>query len=639
MYRLQGSNVQTIAPIFYSAERKLTALFLSFIMNLRTKAFLELKTLDELVEFIGLSPKFVQHKKKYYKQFKIKKKNGRTRTIYAPTNPLKQVQKDLNYILQDVYGEIRPESTFGFCKLGGDQPNGIFRNAFAHVNQRRIFSVDLRNFFPSIHTYIIEQLFCGPPFNKVYSVSKFLTEIVSYRDALPQGAPSSPIISNFICLQLDLKFLSLSKEKGWNYSRYADDLTFSSQHWFTKEDYYLVTQTIKSLGFKVNYSKIRFKGNCSRQKVTGLIVNKKVNVDRRYIRSLRAMLHNCLTKDIGQVIQTNREERNPPLFYSERPSVSLKLLSLLGRINFVGAIRGKSDPIYQKYLAEFYKIKYTPIIVRNEAKIEKVTVIDQPRTIPLKNSNLNPENFIIVSIKKGVKRSYYLVERQKLFSFQKLRSGIFAYLDGSILELWERDKNETIKADHMWNMSSNDFVFGNKSIKYNPNVIGVGFYLGLDCFELISPYISETDISTILAIREDCLSGSMKFHYQLSWLSNYVNHLVGFKANTILFYNKSIFWNDSAITLPLFCDRIRKIKYTLWFTDDHSEYFPDFDKDLYSSGFNKLSIVNDQLIKLRIRMDNDYIQYIIDNYYTTITSMTNKGTFAMTRYAFLIWGQ
>lgn len=156
----------------------------------------------------------------------------------------------------------------------------IITNAQIHRNKRFVLNIDLENFFNSFHFGRVKGFFEKDKNFKVPpDVALIIAQLTCYQGVLPQGAPSSPIITNLICRILDLRILKLAKKYKLDYSRYADDLTFSTniRSFDAQEKEFLsVLETeIKRAGFKINTKKTRLQFNNSRQEVTGLIVNKK----------------------------------------------------------------------------------------------------------------------------------------------------------------------------------------------------------------------------------------------------------------------------------------------------------------------------------------------------------------------------
>ena len=170
-----------------------------------------------------------------------------------------------------------------------------------------------------------------------------MTLLTTYEGKLPIGAPTSPVISNFICHQLDTELIDFCKQNNLTFTRYADDLTFSSDIVISNDNTLDIINLIKKNNFEINEKKARLKTSNRKQTVTGLTVNSKVNVDRKLLKKIRAMLHDFTTNVIEQSVQrhfrvTNIEQRHKTTFINR----------LEGYINFVGQVRGKSYSLYVK---------------------------------------------------------------------------------------------------------------------------------------------------------------------------------------------------------------------------------------------------------------------------------------------------
>ena len=246
--------------------------------------------------------------KKRYIEFTIKKKSGADRTISAPNNGLKEIQHCLNTIFQAVY-TVNPNA-FGFV-----QGRSIVDNAMIHANSIYVYNIDLKDFFPSIEQARIWGRLQHPPYslNEKTNRLKLANIIASLcchemeverlkegelltekRNVLPQGAPTSPILSNIICERLDIRLAGAAKRFGLKYSRYADDITFSSMHnIFQKNSDFLIeiNKIIKEQNFIIKESKTRLQKQGYKQEVTGLIVNQKPNVGSSYIAELRKWIY------------------------------------------------------------------------------------------------------------------------------------------------------------------------------------------------------------------------------------------------------------------------------------------------------------------------------------------------------------
>ena len=235
-----------------------------------------------------------------YKTFEIPKKSGGTRQICAPCGNLKWFQICINEILKVLY----TPSPYAMGFVCG---RSIVNNALMHTNQNYVFNVDLKDFFPSIDQARVWKRLQLAPFNfnsQIASIIAGFCSMLSIRNTdvnsfskcfiLPQGAPTSPLLTNAICDTLDRRLHGLAKRFGLHYSRYADDITFSSMHNvyqpesdFRKELGRIITEQ----RFVINPKKTRLNHCSKRQEVTGLTVGTKINVSRKYIKDLRAILH------------------------------------------------------------------------------------------------------------------------------------------------------------------------------------------------------------------------------------------------------------------------------------------------------------------------------------------------------------
>ncbi|MFH1159514.1 MAG: reverse transcriptase family protein [bacterium] len=164
-------------------------------------------------------------------------------------------------------------------------------NALRHVGRNFLLSLDLKDFFPGISAKWIYRLFREEPFSFPDNIAIPLALLTTYRKSLPTGANTSPILSNFVCRELDEQLSMLAETSELVYTRYAYDLTFSSNLPFTPAMIARIRKIISDNGFQVNEKKVRLRSRHSRQVVTGITVNEKPNIPQCYIRNLRAILH------------------------------------------------------------------------------------------------------------------------------------------------------------------------------------------------------------------------------------------------------------------------------------------------------------------------------------------------------------
>lgn len=195
--------------------------------------------------------------------------------------------------------------------------------------------MDAKDFFPSITFQRVSGMFASLGYPR--QVSVLLTKLVTHSGRLPIGAPTSPAISNIVCRRMDKRFAGLGEKMGFDYSRYADDLTISSNNNKITKLIQFFKEIMQEEGFEVKEAKMRILRSSGRQKVTGIVVNKKQNIERKEIKKLRAVIHNCRDKDMHKeaVSWAVREKKmDNPTTYTLREFKS----SLLGRVNFVKSV-------------------------------------------------------------------------------------------------------------------------------------------------------------------------------------------------------------------------------------------------------------------------------------------------------------
>lgn len=286
-----------------------------------------------------------------YTSFQIpKKKKGEFRTIDAPIPTLKNIQRGLNSVLQAVY---KPhQAAKGFVK-----GFSVVDNARAHISQRYIFNIDLKDFFPSIHSGRVYARLLAKPFSLPPEIASIICDLCCFTNseghkALPQGAPTSPTLTNIICERMDRKLLKLAKAYNLQYTRYADDITFSGDTFvFAPEGRFctLLKHIVEEEErFTINPTKTRLAHRGLRQEVTGITVNHKPNVPRNYVRQLRTLLHNWEMKGY-QKAQTE--------FLAHYAECNIKNLKwdgthkieniIAGKLLYIKMVKGETDSTYK----------------------------------------------------------------------------------------------------------------------------------------------------------------------------------------------------------------------------------------------------------------------------------------------------
>lgn len=298
-----------------------------------------------LAQFLCLSEErykaIVRHHSECYDSFSIKKRHSRkTRHICAPHPDLKFAQKIIykSILLKD---PNYSSAAHGFIPKTDAESKGIFSNALLHQGCKWLLNMDLKDFFPSI-TY--GRVLCYfESLGYVQEVCEGLTEICTYNMRLPQGAPTSPMLSNLIARDLDAELEELARKRGCQYSRYADDLSFSGQELNNKVTREEVTSIIENNGFRVNRNKTKEKLRGQKQMVTGLTVTNGIHVPKSYRKSVWMELHCCLKFGVKSHVQ---HQNNGKGFYKQW---------LLGRIMYVRSI---DKACGEKMLKVFNSLKW-----------------------------------------------------------------------------------------------------------------------------------------------------------------------------------------------------------------------------------------------------------------------------------------
>jgi len=260
----------------------------------------EQKTIEEMIK----------NKNRYYLSYGIKKRRGRSRRIDAPQQQLIEVQKK---ILYKILYKYKPHPiAYGFVKDRGPK-----ENAEKHVGAEMLITIDIKNFFNSITKKqvcsTLEYLFDKKlPYGTATSDDiNTVVELLTYRDRVPQGASSSPAISNLFMLPIDKQLKKLQSKYKVIITRYADDIAISSK----KTPKFKITdllgeirEILRPAKLRMNKTKTKVRKRYHRMKVTGIVVNEKINIPRENWRNFRACLHNIKSKPTEQISVEDRQK-------------------------------------------------------------------------------------------------------------------------------------------------------------------------------------------------------------------------------------------------------------------------------------------------------------------------------------------
>jgi RNA-directed DNA polymerase len=325
-----------------------------------------------------------------YTTFSIARKSGvGDRDIAAPIAPIKSIQRRLLDVLSPHYRV--PVSVHGF--VGG---RDIKSNATLHVRQQWVVNFDLANFFPSIHFGRVRGVFMAAPFRYPEAVATALASICCFKGALPQGSPMSPLLSNLVCRGLDAALLGIARRERCFYSRYADDLTFSTDR--TKFPSGIARMSndgsahpseellavIVDQGFTVNPRKSRVASTSARHEVTGVVVNTKLTLRSTYIREVRSLLY--IWKKYGYEAADARYAVHHPV-WNGPPSLSSPGLrdALIGKIQHIGHIRGWNDSVYRRLAEAMHVLDsgFDPAALHAGSHAHSVAIYTEGKTDPI----------------------------------------------------------------------------------------------------------------------------------------------------------------------------------------------------------------------------------------------------------------
>lgn len=249
-----------------------------FLLSLNLTGNLNLTKEKQLSLLYGLS----NHTEEHYQKIQIPKRNGAWRTLYVPDSLLKYVQKQILH-------KVLTQLPVSYCASAYKKGCSLKENAAPHTGKSIVLKLDILDFFGNI-TYIsvYQHAFPGELFPP--PVRTLLAHLCCYRDFLPQGAPTSPYISNLVLFPFDRYMERWCKNQNITYTRYCDDLTFSGS--FEPEAVIRkVSSFLLRMGFEINPKKMKICPQGQRQIITGIVVNEKTQVPKTYRRNLRQEIY------------------------------------------------------------------------------------------------------------------------------------------------------------------------------------------------------------------------------------------------------------------------------------------------------------------------------------------------------------
>ncbi|WP_210260990.1 retron Ec67 family RNA-directed DNA polymerase/endonuclease [Enterovirga aerilata] len=349
--------------------------------------------LSSVARVLGLTPavlSFVLYKiptQARYRTFSIAKRAGGSRAIMAPNERLKMVQRRLASVLLQIQTEQERSRTKKACILshGFKRELSILTNARNHRNKRFVFNLDLEDFFPTFNFGRVRGFFMRDQNFQLHpAAATVLAQIACHNNHLPQGSPCSPVISNLLAHMLDLRLNKIARRHKCTYTRYADDLTFSTNKkdfpevigatspgdpnkWSAGND---LLASVYLSGHKINHSKTRMQYRDSRQETTGLVVNRKINVSVDYYKLVRAMCDRLFASGIAFRQDKNKIE---PVSRSH----------LQGKLAFIYHIRGQETShrkLQKKDQPGYYRLYSQFLDYCNLYDVDRPTIICEGKT-------------------------------------------------------------------------------------------------------------------------------------------------------------------------------------------------------------------------------------------------------------------
>lgn len=361
--------------------------------------FAQMETKEDLVDLLNYANTFLYEKKvrtislksfnyfihpetcpTRYKTFEIAKKSGGKRIIHSPTKQLKCILRSLNFVLQCIT-QVHPAAN-GFVK-----DKSIVTNAQKHVGKQFVYNIDLKNFFHGFdrNTVKLGLMFSDIQLGKqkeelAFTLASLCTHPLeidgSIKTVLPQGSPTSPTITNILCKRLDKRLSGLARRFGATYTRYADDITFSSDHHIYQQpqdeklnskgcyNNFLaeLERLIHQEGLTINPKKTRLQKSGFRKDATGLVINEKVNVHRRYIKQIRMWLYYWEKYGYTKASQLFKKDYQADKGHVKDQKTTLRRV-LKGKLEFLNMVKGGEDSTYITLNKRFEKLssKINPI--------------------------------------------------------------------------------------------------------------------------------------------------------------------------------------------------------------------------------------------------------------------------------------
>lgn len=312
--------------------------------------FCFIKDIAELAELLEVSQLQLNQLRfdKPYTLFEVKKQSGKYRLIENPHSELKAVLRKLGFFLQCCYYFNRTGPAYGFLQQprNAARKKSILTNAKVHCNKKYMLNLDLEDFFHQVSKIKVTRVFKEAPFNFSTALSGFIAELSTYKNRLPMGSPTSPVLSNFCTRETDKELELLAREHRITYTRYVDDLTFSSNQPINADIFYGIQQILATHSYRINAKKICWMGADDEKIVTGLILKNKPEVSSVFLDELENNINR-----LKHVIEFSAISH----VGASLESVKAFKMHLLGKLRFLQMVYGSKHEVYVKMTKLYYE--------------------------------------------------------------------------------------------------------------------------------------------------------------------------------------------------------------------------------------------------------------------------------------------
>lgn len=397
--------------------------------------FNSLKTRQDVANILGIKERSLRYflyrirPERMYHTFYIPKRNGDKRMISAPYEKLNNIQKKLAIVLSDAY---KPK----VCTYGFVEGKSHISNAEQHAQKRIILNIDLKDFFSQIHFGRVCGMLMAKPYCLGREAAITIAQLACYKGRLPQGAPSSPVITNMVCRSLDTQMINLAKKYSCTYTRYADDITLSTYAKSFPEEIVQILNGKVQIGsklqklldeqsFEVNPNKITLRYNTNHQEVTGLTVNSFPNLQRSYIKNIRAALYQCQKNGIYAAAQSyvqlglcKNENIKSMINDPENDAIveAWYITVLKGKIGYIGQVKGKKSATFLALAEKLNKICEEEIF--DVSALHGMELLAQNNVFVLQDeSGIQGSGFYLKNV--GLVTSYHVVSNREFFRVYK----------------------------------------------------------------------------------------------------------------------------------------------------------------------------------------------------------------------------